>query len=337
MKIFFLIIFLVPIHILSQEVDSSDILFLKIQELDSYKSQRRGGVGKSSTAVRQEDYAKQLYIANRHDSLLCFSNKGRLYWLKLYQLPLANRTSKGRPIVNYLPLQDDEEVTALMPVTEFEDGRSVVMVTKLGVIKQVDLASFSRPRQGGIIAVSLDEGDSLMNVLLAKPSEDVMIFSSLGKVIRFSLSDVRVMGRGARGVRSMRLKENDFVVSAIIANEDYPVLTVATDGMGKRTKLSDFRKTGRGGQGVIAINLSENARVISAAKVSDDEDIFLITDGGTLVRIGASSVSIIGRSTKGVRLIRLKNDEQLVAAQVFASEEDEAEDSAESEITEANE
>ena len=293
--------------------------YLKIQELEAYKSQRRGGVGKQSASTREEDYSTHMYIANRHDHILCFSDKGRLYWLKAYQLPIVSRASKGRPIVNYLPLEEGEKITTLMPIQAFAEDKSVVMVTAQVVIKQDALSSFSRPRSGGIIAMSLDAGDALIEVLCAESQQDVMIFSAHGKVIRFSLSDVRVMGRNARGVRSMRLKADDHIVSALIADDERAVLTVTSEGFGKRTPLNDFRKTGRGGQGVIAINLTEGAKVIAAADVGSDEDIFLITNAGTLVRISANSVSMIGRNTKGVKLIRLKEGERLVASQVFAS------------------
>jgi DNA gyrase subunit A len=295
--------------------------YLKVQELEAYKAQRRGGVGKQSVATREEDYSTHMYLANRHDNILCFSDHGRLYWLKGYQLPVASRASKGRPIVNYLPLEEGEKITALMPVQEFSEEVQVVMVTKHGVIKQVSLSSFSRPRSGGIIAVSLDDSDALIEVLLATSEQDVMIFSKDGKAIRFSLSDVRVMGRNARGVRSMRLKSEDYIVSALIPDDQRAVLTVSSEGFGKRTPLKDFRKTGRGGQGVLAMNLTPGAGLISASDVGSEEDIFLITNAGTLVRISADSVSMIGRNTKGVKLIRLKAGESLVAAQVFASDE----------------
>ncbi len=296
--------------------------YLKVQELEAYKAQRRGGVGKQSVATREEDYSTHMYLANRHDNILCFSDHGRLYWLKGYQLPIASRAAKGRPIVNYLPLEEGEKVTALMPVNEFSDEMQVVMVTKHGVIKQVSLSSFSRPRSGGIIAVNLDESDALIEVLLATSEQDVMIFSKDSKAIRFSLSDVRVMGRNARGVRSMRLKSGDYIVSALIPDDQRAVLTVSSEGFGKRTPLKDFRKTGRGGQGVLAMNLTPGAELISASDVGSEEDIFLITNAGTLVRISAASVSMIGRNTKGVKLIRLKTGEALVAAQVFASDEE---------------
>ncbi|MDC3180960.1 DNA gyrase subunit A [Gammaproteobacteria bacterium] len=298
----------------------SHLGYLKLQELDSYKAQRRGGVGKQSVTTREEDYATHMYLANRHDHILCFSDHGRLYWLKGYQLPIASRTAKGRPIVNYLPLEDGEKITALMPVKEFSEELQVVMVTRQGVIKQVSLSSFSRPRASGIIAVNLDESDALIEVLLAGSEHDVMIFSKDSKAIRFSLSDVRVMGRSARGVRSMRLKSGDYIVSALIPDDARAVLTVSSEGFGKRTPLKDFRKTGRGGQGVLAMSLTPGAELISAADVGNEEDIFLITNAGTLVRISAASVSMIGRNTKGVKLVRLKPGENLVAAQVFASD-----------------
>jgi DNA gyrase subunit A len=293
--------------------------YTKIQALDSYKAQRRGGVGKSSAVVKEEDYVKYLYIASRHDYLLCFSNKGRLYWLRVYQLPMVSRASKGKPIVNYLPLEEGEVITAVLPIASFDQEKSVVMATRQGTIKRVALADFSRPRQSGIIAINLDAGDALVGVALTE-EEDVMLFSRFGKVIRFSNEDVRVMGRGARGVRGIKLKENDAMVSMIVADENKQILTVASTGFGKQSKVTEFRRTGRGGQGIIAMQLPEEATLVAASGVDVQDDIFLITSGSTLVRISACEVSTIGRSTKGVRLLRLKSSEELVAAQVFSNE-----------------
>lgn len=295
--------------------------YTKIQALDSYKAQRRGGVGKTSAIVKEEDYVRYLYIASRHDYLLCFSNLGRLYWLRVYQLPMVSRASKGKPIVNYLPLTDNEEITAVLPVSSFDQEKQVVMATQAGTIKRVSLSDFSRPRQSGIIAINLDEGDALIGCELTE-SEDIMLFSKQGKVIRFSNEDVRVMGRGARGVRGIKLRENDSVVSMLVADNSKLILTVAASGFGKKTKVEDFRRTGRGGQGIIAMQLPESGELVSASSVEDGDDVFLITSGSTLVRISVSEISTIGRSTKGVRVLRLKKGEVLVAAQVFSADID---------------
>lgn len=299
--------------------------YTKIQALDAYKAQRRGGVGKSSSVIKEEDYVKYLYIATRHDHLLCFSNYGRLYWLRVYQLPMVSRSSKGRPIVNYLPLSEGEIITAVLPIETFDQEKSVVMATQQGVIKRVALQDFSRPRQSGIIAINLDEKDALVGVALTG-MEDVMLFSKGGKVIRFSNDDVRVMGRGARGVRGIKLKEKDYVVSMVVAENDKLILTAASSGYGKKTKVDEFRRTGRGGQGIISMQLPEDVSIVSASSVQEGDDVFLITSGGTLVRISSEEISTIGRSTKGVRLLRLKKKEELVAAQVFTEEVEQVED-----------
>jgi|AntRauTorckE5430_2_1112549.scaffolds.fasta_scaffold00387_9 DNA gyrase subunit A len=290
--------------------------YTKVQALDGYKAQKRGGVGKASAVIKDEDYVSHLSIATRHDSLLCFSDRGRLYWLRVYRLPLVNRNSKGKPLVNYLPLEEGEQITTILPINSFEGNKQVVMATRSGVIKRVALRDFSRPRSSGIIAINLDENDALIGAAVTE-TEDVMLFSKTGKVIRFSNEDVRVMGRGARGVRGIRLKEADAVVSMVVADSEREVMTVASSGFGKKTKVEDFRRTGRGGQGVIAMQLTDSAEVVSASSVSDDDDIFLITSGGTLVRIAAAEVPTIGRSTKGVKMLRLKKKETLVTAQVF--------------------
>ena len=299
--------------------------YTKIQALDSYKAQRRGGVGKSSAIVKEEDYVKYLYIASRHDFLLCFSNLGRLYWLRVYQLPMVSRTSKGKPIVNYLPLSDNEVITAVLPVNSFDQETTVVMATEMGTIKRVSLKDFSRPRSSGIIAINLDDKDALIGCALTH-GEDVMLFSKQGKVIRFGDGDVRVMGRGARGVRGIKLKPNDALVSMNVVDDEGQILTVASSGFGKKTKVSEFRRTGRGGQGIIAMQLPEGVDLVSASGVSDDNDVFMITSGSTLVRIAANEISTIGRNTKGVRLLRLKKGENLVAAQVFAHDMDPTEE-----------
>lgn len=295
--------------------------YTKVQALDAYKSQRRGGVGKSSAVVKDEDYVEHLSIASRHNCLLCFTSSGRLYWQWVYQLPMVNRNSKGKPIVNYLPLDEGEKITAILPVDSFDEEKSVVMATRAGVVKRVALKAFSRVRSSGIFAVSLDPDDSLVGVELVV-DEDVMLFSKAGKVIRFSNEDVRVMGRVARGVRGIRLKEGDELVSMVVADPEKSIMTIASSGFGKKTQVEDFRRTGRGGQGVIAMQLTEDAHMVSARSVSDEDDIFLITSGSTLVRMAAKEVRTIGRTTKGVRLLRLRKNEKLVSLRVFSQAEE---------------
>ena len=290
--------------------------YVKYQPLDAYRAQRRGGRGKSATNVKEEDFIERLTVANTHDSLLCFSSVGKVYWLKVYELPLASRTSRGRPIVNILPLQENERITALLPIKEFDSSHFVFMATAMGVVKKVSLENFSRPRSNGIIACDLNEGDKLVGVDLTDGKQDIMLFTDAGKVIRFHEEKVRAMGRVARGVRGVRLQPEQRVVSLVVAQPTGAILTATENGYGKRTDIDEYRTTGRGGQGVISIQVTErNGLVVRAVQVQENHEAMLITNKGTLVRMKVSEISVIGRNTQGVRLINLTNDEKLQGMQ----------------------
>jgi DNA gyrase subunit A len=286
--------------------------YAKSQSLDRYQAQRRGGTGKSATKVKQEDFIDQLFIANTHDTLLCFTSRGKIHWLKVYQLPQASHVSRGKPIVNLLPLDKDERVNAVLPVREFPDNLYVFFATRKGIVKKTPLSEYSRPRANGIWAIDLPEDDELVNAYLTDGEQDIMLFSSSGKCIRFAERDVRSMGRVARGVIGIRLKENQQVVSMLVIGEG-DILTVTANGFGKRTLVDDYSRQGRGGQGMIGIQTSaRNGALISAIQVTSDDDIMLISDGGTLVRTNAGEISTLGRNTQGVTLIRLRKEEKLV-------------------------
>ena len=286
--------------------------YAKSQSLDRYQAQRRGGTGKSATKVKQEDFIDQLFIANTHDTLLCFTSRGKIHWLKVYQLPAASHVSRGKPIVNLLPLDKDERVNAVLPVREFPDNLYVFFATRKGIVKKTPLSEYSRPRANGIWAIDLPEDDELVNAYLTDGQQDIMLFSSSGKCIRFAERDVRSMGRVARGVIGIRLKENQQVVSMLVIGEG-DILTVTANGYGKRTLVDDYSRQGRGGQGMIGIQTSaRNGALISAIQVTSEDDIMLISDGGTLVRTNAGEISTLGRNTQGVTLIRLRKEEKLV-------------------------
>lgn len=290
--------------------------YVKYQPISAYQAQRRGGKGKSATNVKDEDFIERLIIANTHDTLLCFSNHGKLYWLKAYQLPLASRISRGKPIVNILPLAEDEAINAMLPVREYLEGFYVFMATKQGTVKKVPLQAFSRPRSSGIIAVDLDENDRLVGVDITDGSKDIMLFTDAGKVIRFDENLVRPMGRTARGVRGIRLSEDQSVISLVVAKPEGTILTATENGYGKRTEIGEYRVSGRGGQGVISIQVTErNGKVVRALQVSETDEAMLITDQGTLVRFKVSELSIIGRNTQGVRLINVASGEKVVGMQ----------------------
>ena len=286
--------------------------YAKIQPPDAYRLQRRGGRGKSATAVKDEDFVDKLFIASTHDTLLCFSSLGRLYWLKVYELPQAGRTAKGKPIVNLLPLSEGERINAVLPIREFRDDLYVFMATLNGTVKKTSLKSFSRARPSGIRAIELTEGNRLVNVELTDGEHEVMLFSDAGKVIRFRESDVRAMGRTARGVRGIRMGPDDKVISLIIVRESKAILTATENGYGKRTPLEEYPLRSRGGQGVISIHTNErNGRVVGAQVVDEDDEIMLISDQGTLIRMRASDVSVVGRNTMGVTLVNLNEGETL--------------------------
>ncbi|MGD8377989.1 MAG: DNA gyrase subunit A [Gammaproteobacteria bacterium] len=289
--------------------------YAKAQPLDSYRAQRRGGRGKAATSVKDEDFVDKLFVANTHDTILCFSSRGKVYWLKVYQLPQAGRGARGKPIVNLLPLEPDERINAVLPVREYAEDHFVFMATSSGTVKKTSLANFSRPRSSGIIALDLREDDHLVGVAVTDGSCDVMLFASNGKAIRFKETDVRAMGRTAAGVRGIRLPEDDHVTDLIIVSEG-SILTATANGYGKRTPVSDYPVQGRGGQGVISIRTTDrNGDVVGAVQVADDDEVMLISNAGTLVRTEVNGISEMSRNTQGVRLIRLAEEEHLVGVE----------------------
>ena len=326
--------------------------YVKYQPISDYEAQRRGGKGKSATKMKEEDFIEKLLVANTHDTILCFSSRGRLYWLKVYQLPQASRGSRGRPIVNILPLNENERITAILPVTAYEEDKFVVMATAGGIVKKIALTEFSRPRSSGIIALNLRDEDELIGVDITNGNNEIMLFSSQGRVVRFSESAVRAMGRLATGVRGIKLAlTNDLnddesaveiedvsddnteetldlnidkVVSLVIPKNDGEILTATQNGYGKRTKLEEYPTKSRNTKGVISIKVSErNGKVVAATQVVDTDQIMLITDAGTLVRTRVSEVSIVGRNTQGVRLIRTSENEHVVSLERICDVDDE--------------
>ncbi|HMT92788.1 DNA gyrase subunit A [uncultured Thiothrix sp.] len=293
--------------------------YAKAQPLDTYRAQRRGGRGKTATTMKEEDFIEKLFVASTHDTILCFSSRGRMYWLKVYQLPLASRNSRGRPMVNLLPLEEGERINAILPIREYAEDKFIFMVTSNGTVKKTPLKEFSRPRNTGIIAIDLRD-DYLVDVALTNGSNEVMLFTSAGKAIRFPESDVRAMGRGAAGVRGIKL-EDDQQVNALIILGEGEILTATENGYGKRTRVDEFLAQARGGMGVIAIQTSErNGRAIGAVQVTEGNQIMLITNGGVLVRTPVAQVSLVGRNTQGVTLIRLNEGEKLVQiAPIFST------------------
>lgn len=303
--------------------------YVKYQPITAYQAQRRGGKGKLATHVKDEDFVERLVITSTHDTLLCFSNHGKLYWLKAYQLPLASRTSRGRPIINILPLAEGEEINAMLPVREYKEGTYVFMATKNGTVKKVPLNAFSRPRSNGIIAVDLDDDDSLVGVGITDGTRDIMLFTDAGKVIRFDENKVRPMGRTARGVRGIRIEKDQAVKSLVVVDPNGgTILTATENGYGKRTHIDEYRVSGRGGQGVISIQVTErNGKVIRSLQVTDNDEAMLITDKGTLVRFKVNELSVIGRNTQGVRLINVSSGETVVGMQKIEDLGEDLEDS----------
>ena len=287
--------------------------YVKGQPLTEYKAQRRGGRGRMATTMKEDDFIERLFVAHSHDYLLCFSNRGKLYWLKVFEVPAGSRTSRGKPVVNMFPLESGEKITAVVPVKEFDQDHYVFMATAQGTVKKTPLDEFSRPRPSGIIAVGLDEGDYLVGAALTDGKYDVMLFSSEGKAIRFEESDVRPMGRQATGVRGMRLGEGQRVVCMLAASDESKgVLTATENGFGKRTPLGEYPRHGRGGQGVISIQTSErNGKVVGAVLADDNDEVMLISTGGVLIRTSVAQIREMGRSTQGVTLIALSEGEKL--------------------------
>jgi DNA gyrase subunit A len=287
--------------------------YMKSQPVADYRAQRRGGRGRQATATKEDDFVEKLFIANTHDYILCFSNRGRVYWLKVYEVPQGGPASRGKPIVNLVPLEENEKITAVLPVKEFDDAHFVFMATADGTVKKTALSAFSRPMAKGIIAVNLDEGDYLIGVALTDGTQDIMLFSDAGKAVRFAEDEVRAMGRTAGGVRGMRLAPGQQVISLLTAaDETLSVLTATQNGYGKRTQIAEYTRHGRGAQGMIAIQCSErNGKLVAAQIVSPDDEIVLITTRGVLIRTRVSEIREAGRSTQGVRLINLGENEAL--------------------------
>ncbi len=288
--------------------------YAKSQPITGYRSQRRGGKGKSATNMKDEDFIDKLFIASTHDTILCFSSRGRLYWLKVYELPQASRASRGKPLVNLLPLEEGERINAVLPIREYRADQFVFMATADGTVKKTALANFSRPRLGGIIAIDLVAGNALVGVALTDGRREVMLFSDSGKAIRFNESGIRASGRTARGVRGIRLGDDENVISLLILEADQTVLIATQNGYGKRTPIDDFPLRARGGKGVIAIQTSDrNGKAVGALKVNNDDEIMLISSRGTLIRTPVADVSVMGRNTQGVRLVSLGAEEHLVS------------------------
>ncbi|KFI23952.1 DNA gyrase subunit A [Nitrosococcus oceani] len=286
--------------------------YAKSQTLDTYRSQKRGGKGKSATAMKEEDFIDKLFIANTHDTLLCFSSRGKVYWKKVYELPQGSRVARGKPFVNLLPLEEGERINTVLSIREFEKDKYIFMVTASGVVKKTSLADFSRPRSSGIIALDLREGDQLVGADLTDGVQEIMLFSSGGKVIRFSERDVRPVGRTARGVKGMELPSEHRVIALIIAASG-TILTATELGYGKRTAIAEYRLQGRGGRGIISIRTTpRNGEVVGAVQVEKEDEVVLISDGGTLIRTPVDNISLMGRNTQGVKLINLQEGERLV-------------------------
>ncbi len=306
--------------------------YIKRQPLADYRSQRRGGRGKQAASVKDDDFVDCLFIANTHDYILCFSSRGRVYWLKVYEAPEGTRNSRGKPIVNLFPLEDGEKITAILPIKEFDEEHFVFMATAMGTVKKTPLSSFANPRRAGIIAVGLDEGDHLIGVAITNGQCDVMLFSDAGKAVRFAEDDVRAMGREARGVRGMMLEDEQQVISMLVADsEDHSVLTATENGFGKRTPIAEYTRHGRGTKGMIAIQTSErNGKVVAAVLASlgeTREEIMLISTGGVLIRTRVTDIRVMSRSTQGVTLINLDDGTHLAGVEkvIETEETDESE------------
>ncbi len=308
-------------------VTISHLGYAKTQPLSDYQAQRRGGTGRTATAVKDEDFVEHLVIASTHATILCFTDLGKVYWIKVYQIPLAGRNSRGRPMVNLLPLEAGERVTSILQVSEYTEGWFIFMATANGTVKKTALTDFARQRSVGLRALALDEDDVLIGTALTDGSCDVMLFSSGGKTVRFREDDVRAMGRTARGVRGIRLGEGQRLISLIVPQEGGRILTVTENGFGKRTEAGEFPTKGRGNKGVIAMSTSErNGALVGAVQVFDGDELMLISNQGTLVRTRAEEVSLLGRNTQGVRVIRTRTDESLVSVARIAEPELDAAD-----------
>ena len=304
--------------------------YMKAQKLDDYRAQKRGGRGKQATATKEDDFIDNLFIANTHDYILCFSNRGRVYWLKVYEVPQGSRISRGKPIVNLLPLEANEKINAILPVKEFSEDKFIFFATSDGTVKKTALSQFANPRTKGIIAIALDEGDFLVGVALTDGKHDVMLFSDEGKAVRFDENDVRSMGRDTRGVRGMNLAKGGRagggkVISLLVAeNEQQSVLTATENGYGKRTSIVEYTRHGRGTQGMIAIQTSaRNGKVVAATLVNADDEIMLIGTSGVLIRTRVKEIREMGRATQGVTLMNVEKGEKLAGLSRIAEPEEE--------------
>jgi DNA gyrase subunit A len=295
--------------------------YAKTQPLEEYRAQRRGGTGKTAASVKDEDFVEQMLVANTHTTLLCFSNLGQVYWLKVYQIPSAGRAAKGRPLVNLIQLSEGERITSMVAIEDYDDKKFILMATQKGTVKKTSLTEFSNQRKGGKRAITLSEGDQLVGTTVTDGTKFVMLVSNAGKAAHFSETEVRSMGRSAQGVRGIKLEEKQSVISLIIPDEEASIFTVSENGFGKRSNSKDFRKTRRGAKGVIAMQTSDrNGLLIGAAQVTNDDEVMLITDKGMLVRTRVSEVNIIGRNTQGVTVIRLKDKEKLISIAPISEE-----------------
>jgi DNA gyrase subunit A len=297
--------------------------YAKTQSLSDYQAQRRGGMGKSATAVKDEDFVEHLMIASTHDTILCFSNVGKVYWLKVFHIPLASRNARGRPMVNLLPLGDDERITSILPVKEYTEGHYIFMATANGTVKKTELTNFARQRSVGLRALELEEGDVLIGTAVTNGECDVMLFSSSGKAVRFNENDVRAMGRTAKGVRGIRMADGQKMISLLVPKDGGRMLSVSENGYGKRTEFSEFATKGRGNKGMIFMQASErNGEIIGAVQVFDGDELMMISDQGTMVRTRTDEISVLGRNTQGVRVIRLKEGEHVVGVERIEEPED---------------
>jgi len=301
--------------------------YMKSQPMDDYRAQKRGGRGKQAAGTKDEDFIEKMFVANTHDYILCFSSRGRMYWLKVYNVPQGGRGARGKPIVNLLPLEEGEKISALLPVKSFDDDQYVFMATSNGIVKKTPLSDFSRPRTAGIIAVALDEGDFLIGASITDGRHDVMLFSDGGKAVRFDENDVRPMGRTARGVIGMKLAKGKKLISLLVAEDENDfVLTATENGFGKRTPITEYTRHARATQGMIAIQTSErNGRVVAATLVKPDDEIMLITTGGVLIRTRVKEIRAMSRSTQGVTLINLDKGEKLISLEKVAETDNEEE------------
>ena len=301
--------------------------YIKRNAVSLYKSQRRGGKGKVGMGTKEEDFVEKIFIASTHHYVLIFTNRGKVYWLKVYQIPQGGRAAKGKAVVNLINITPGERMAAILPIRDFAEGKSIVMVTKKGIVKKTELAAFSNPRTGGIIAMSVDEGDDLIDVQLTLGNQELFMGTRKGMAIRFKEEDVRDMGRAARGVIGIRMDEDDVVVGVEIPTEGNSVVTVSEKGFGKRTSVSEYRLQSRGGKGIINLKTVPRVGNVSGIlQVTGDEEIMLISDTGNIIRVKVESVPLIHRSTQGVKLIDLEPEERLVGMARAEREEEKEED-----------